>query len=203
MFLIFIGFTLIQILIWFLFLKMDMKTKWTLAVFVTYVTFLVFLWLLARESTDSDYLFEWGVATVGGVVALLLNGIGRWVFGLFSLVTNEVKSYAHENSAETRALYLCQQNAGLGNTLAQYELGERYETGLGLPQDDAKAAYWYEKSADQENSQAQYRLGSIYYYGQGVQQDTDKAIYWWGKAASQGSASATRALNVAKRARAD
>ena len=42
---------------------------------------------------------------------------------------------------------------------AQFNLGNRYAKGLGVPQDYKEAVKWYRLSAEQGVAQAQYNLG--------------------------------------------
>jgi hypothetical protein len=73
---------------------------------------------------------------------------------------------------------------------AQYNLGEMYKDGRGVPQDYAEAARWYRKAADQGIDWAQYNLGELYKDGRGVPQDYAEAARWFRKAADQGHADA-------------
>jgi TPR repeat protein len=84
----------------------------------------------------------------------------------------------------------------LTDAQAQYELGERYWNGDGVPLDLDEAARWYRKAADQGLDLAQYSLGICYYYGKGVQQDYGEAAKWLRKAADQGDAGAQNDLAV-------
>ena len=58
-----------------------------------------------------------------------------------------------------------------GDLDAQYNLGVRYENGLGVIQDYKNAATWYRLAAEQGHANAQYNLGAMYTNGQGVLQD--------------------------------
>ena len=51
-----------------------------------------------------------------------------------------------------------QREAESGDPDAQYNLAYRYENGLDVPKDDAKALDLYEKSADQGHSEAKNHL---------------------------------------------
>jgi TPR repeat protein len=77
---------------------------------------------------------------------------------------------------------------------AQFELGERYYRGEGVPKDMAKAAEWWQEAAEQGNVSAQYSLGSMYHRGSFVGEhfvrDDAEAVLWWQKAAAQGHAGA-------------
>lgn len=54
------------------------------------------------------------------------------------------------------------KSAQQGNVKAQNKLGQMYEQGEGLPQDDEKALQWYKRAALQGYSEAQYNLGKFY-----------------------------------------
>ena len=77
-----------------------------------------------------------------------------------------------------------------GNVDAQYNLGQMYYEGWGVPKDKKQARQWYRKAADwyreraeQGDADAQYRLGSMYYHGYGVRKDRDQTREWYSKAA--------------------
>jgi TPR repeat protein len=94
------------------------------------------------------------------------------------------------------AVALFQQAAAQGHADAQYNLGQCYHNGDGVPKDMAKAAEWCGKAAAQGDAKAQYNLGDCYYNGDGVPEDKAKAAEWWGKAAAQGDANAQFKLGV-------
>jgi hypothetical protein len=71
-----------------------------------------------------------------------------------------------------------------------------YDTGRGVPQDDAEAVRWYRLAADQGHATAQANLGVMYADGQGVPQDYVEAVRWYRLAADQGHARAQGNLGV-------
>lgn len=77
---------------------------------------------------------------------------------------------------------------------AMCNLADKYEHGLGVPQDFQLALDWYRKSAAKGNCVAQYSLGNMYKKGLGVQPDTVEAFEWFQKSAWQGYASARSQL---------
>ena len=85
------------------------------------------------------------------------------------------------------ALREFQPLARAGDAAAQFYLGEMYEDGRGVPQNDAEAAKWYRKSAEQGDATAQFNLGFIYGEGEGVPQDYVQAHMWSNLAAAQGN----------------
>ena len=80
--------------------------------------------------------------------------------------------------------------------MAQYNLGNRYRDGRGVPKDDAQAVGWYRKSADQGYAAAQYNLGTMYRDGRGVPKDFAEAVQWYRKSADQGYAHAQLQLGL-------
>jgi TPR repeat protein len=83
-----------------------------------------------------------------------------------------------------------------GDATAQAELGWRYASGEGLPQNHAEAVKWFRKAADQGNVAAQVNLGVSYAKGEGVSQDYAEAAKWYRKAADQGNAVAQSVLGA-------
>ncbi len=76
--------------------------------------------------------------------------------------------------------------AGSGNAVAQFNLGNMYSEGQGVPQNEEAALKWYRKAAEQGNANAQYNLGVMYAYGRGTKKDDIEAAKWYQKAAEQG-----------------
>ena len=73
-----------------------------------------------------------------------------------------------------------------------YNLGFRYDLGLGVPQDDAEAVRWYRRAAERGHEVAQYNLGNKYDNGTGVAQNYAEAARWYRLAAEQGHPSKQR-----------
>jgi TPR repeat protein len=94
-------------------------------------------------------------------------------------------------------LQTLQTKAAQGNANAQYSLGLKYGSGLGVPQDYTKARQWLEQAAAQGLAEAQYLLGLLYVEGKkGVPQDYAKARQFFEQAAAQGDADAQNELGV-------
>ena len=71
-----------------------------------------------------------------------------------------------------------------------------YDTGEGVPQDDAEAVRWYRLAAEQGHASAQNNLGFAYGDGLGVPQDAAEAVRWYRLAAEQGQPTAQYSLGV-------
>jgi hypothetical protein len=78
-------------------------------------------------------------------------------------------------------------------------LGFGYETGRGVPQDQAQAAKWFRLAADQANPLAQYDLGQRYELGVGVPVDRIEAVKWLTLASDQGQVDAAQRRDTLKK----
>ena len=87
--------------------------------------------------------------------------------------------------AQTPEIDALRARAAQGDAAAQYDLGARYATGFGAPQDDAEGVRWYQLAAEQGVANAQYSLGNRYARGEGVAQDDAEAVRWYRLAAEQ------------------
>ena len=95
-----------------------------------------------------------------------------------------VQAQDHQSAQELADLSAL---AEAGATEAQYSIGVKYDTGEGVPEDDAEAVRWYRPAAEQGHAGAQYSLGLMYDYGEGVPQDNIEAHMWLNLAASRSS----------------
>jgi TPR repeat protein len=77
---------------------------------------------------------------------------------------------------------------------AQYELAQKYEKGIGVTKNSAKALELYEESAKSGYAPAQFTLGVSYERGQGVSKDLAKAVALYQQAADQGNSDAQTSL---------
>ena len=77
--------------------------------------------------------------------------------------------------------------AEAGDVNVQYNLGNMYRRGDGVPQDYAEAVKWYRLAADQGDADAQNNLGLMYELGEGVLQDNVMAHMWYNIASANGN----------------
>jgi hypothetical protein len=88
------------------------------------------------------------------------------------------------------ALNVLRGLATRGNPDAEFELGEMYEYGEGVPRNATIALSWYRRSAESGVDSYQYIAGLMYERGWGTPPDGSRAVYWLRKAAIQGYAPA-------------
>ncbi len=92
---------------------------------------------------------------------------------------------AYKRGDYATALRYWRSLAEQGDAHAQYNLGQMYRYGHGVPQDYAEAVKWWRKAAAQGNAEAQFFLGHMYDSGKGVAQDDAQAYMWYNLAASR------------------
>jgi TPR repeat protein len=79
---------------------------------------------------------------------------------------------------------------------AENNLGTMYESGRGIPQDDAVAVRWFRLAALHKNAKAETNLGLMYANGKGVTQDFAEARKWLQSAADHGEVKAQSNLGA-------
>ena len=75
--------------------------------------------------------------------------------------------------------------AQAGDTEAQFQIGNCYFFGLGVPKKQIDGVAWYRKAAEQGHAEAQFNLGGCLYQGYGVEPNLLEAFRWWRKSAGQ------------------
>ncbi|HLI11873.1 MAG TPA: tetratricopeptide repeat protein [Alphaproteobacteria bacterium] len=90
-------------------------------------------------------------------------------------------AYAHGDFAT--ALKTLKPLAWDGYAPAQYDVGQIYDNGAGVPQNATRAAAWYRRAAAQGYAPAEFRLGMMYEEGLGVPQNYEQAYIWLDRAA--------------------
>ena len=103
-------------------------------------------------------------------------------------------SSSYENGDYLIALREWTSLAKQGNAHAEYNLGQLYNRGQGMPQDSETAGKWYTLAAEKGFANAQHNLGVMYHKGKGVTQDYKTAVKWYKLAAKQGVAYAQNNL---------
>jgi TPR repeat protein len=113
----------------------------------------------------------------GGVAfADVKTGIDLWQAGNFAGAVKEWRTLADKGDAD-----------------AQFNLGQAYKLGRGVPADLGSAQSWYEKAAAKGHEQAQVNLGLLLFQ----RGDRAKAMPWIRKAADSGDPRAQYVLGTA------
>ena len=112
----------------------------------------------------------------GAALADVKAGIAAWQAGNYEAALKEWRPLADQGDAD-----------------AQFNLGQAYRIGRGVPVDLRTAQSWFEKAAQQGHSQAQANLGLILFQNG----ERSKAIPWLRKAADGGDPRAQYVLGTA------
>jgi len=127
---------------------------------------------MLRATLVAGTLFATGAAWAG-----VKEGYDAWVAGNYSAAVNEWRPLADK-----------------GDPDAQFDLGQAYKLGRGVPARDlAIAQSWYEKAAQQGHAQAQANLGLILFQNG----ERQRALPWIRKAAEAGDPRAQYVLGTA------
>jgi tetratricopeptide (TPR) repeat protein len=102
--------------------------------------------------------------------------------------SNGERAYAAGEYAEAVKWY--RLAAEQGDAVAQFNLGNMYNNGEGVPQKSAEAVKWYRLAAEQGYAVAQFNLGNMYRIGNGVPENDAEALKLYRLAAEQGDAQA-------------
>lgn len=86
------------------------------------------------------------------------------------------------------------EKAILGDSTAQFALGQLYQQGVSVNKDMGEAIKYYNKSAAQHDLRAEYNLGLLYLNGDNGKPDYQQAMGWLTDAAFKGSADAQYVL---------
>ena len=104
-------------------------------------------------------------------------------------------SASEQTNSENQALLKhLQGRAVLGDSTAQFALGQMYQEGIGVNKDVQEAIKWYELASAQQDLRAEYNLGLVYLEGSGIPADYQKAITTLRDAAFKGNDHAQYAL---------
>lgn len=77
-------------------------------------------------------------------------------------VQNKIADAYYNDGDYSKAKECYEKSAFQNNSDAQCRLGEMYENGHGVTQDNDKAVFWYEKAVEHENADARVKLGNLY-----------------------------------------
>ncbi len=100
----------------------------------------------------------------------------------------------HRTANLRAAVFRLYNQAILGNSDAQFDLGQLYHYGMGVKQNSAQAIAYYQLAALQRDVRAEYNLGILYLEGKTDPVDYEKGLSWMTDAAFKGNAYAQYAL---------
>jgi TPR repeat protein len=106
---------------------------------------------------------------------------------------------AYKKQDYATALKEFEHAAQQGYAQAQFFLGDMYEYGRGVIQNEGTAVEWYQKAAEQGHAQAQYYLGNMYADGRGVAKNISTAYFWWLIASANANGVAKKGIEMAEK----
>ena len=104
-----------------------------------------------------------------------------------------VRRAAEQGFAEAQFVLGLMYDSGMGVPEEEAERDFRFGLlvfGLSVPRDAAEAVRWFRMAAEQGHIEAQFRLGRMYDFGMSVPEDNAEAVRWYRMAAEQGNARA-------------
>jgi TPR repeat protein len=128
-------------------------------------------------------------ATGALVLSRLLTTAGLFVAGAVIANPLEDARRAHAERDYVRSFELLMPLAEEGSAVAQFNIGNLYRYGLGVPQDAGAAAKWYRRAALKGYATAQNSLGTMYREGLGVSRNDAEANRWYTSAEQAGDLS--------------
>ena len=69
--------------------------------------------------------------------------------------------------------------AAQGFPSAEFQMGQLYDFGFGVAQDDREALAWYRKAAEHGHAAGQRAVGDFYRKGRGVEANAAEAVRWY------------------------
>ena len=96
------------------------------------------------------------------------------------------QTYAPRDEKEQNIVFL-HKAAHFGDLDAEYELGIRLASGIGVKQESSQGVAWLNKAASAGHANAQYAVGFIHDEGVVVGRNLKTAINWYQKAAEHGN----------------
>jgi TPR repeat protein len=103
---------------------------------------------------------------------------------------------AYKRGDYATALKIFTRLANQGNAEAQYNLGQMYRMGRGVPRDYRETVKWYRLAAKQGYVRAQINLGIMHFKGIGVPLNYTNAVKWIRRAADQANPQAQAMLGI-------
>jgi TPR repeat protein len=127
--------------------------------------------LRAAAQADPAVAHEWAAAR-----ARAAAGDAVAQFSLGSLLY-----YGTRDTAEAVAWF--RKAAAQGAASAEFQMGQLYDFGFGVAQDDGLALGWYRKAAGHGSAAAERSVGDFYSKGRAVTADPVEAARWYRRAA--------------------
>lgn len=87
-------------------------------------------------------------------------------------------------------MFWFQKAAEKNDAMSEFEIGELYYNGQGVPQDYQETMKWFQKAAALDSPIAEFDIGILYEKGEGTSKNHNEALKWFKRAAMHGLAPA-------------
>ena len=108
----------------------------------------------------------------------LLRSAGGWRASVDNARHTVSQLRTSAGQVQTALFQRTRTRALQGDARAQYEMGEYFYEGRGVPRDFAEAAGWFAQAAQQGLAQAQCSLGLMSFLGRGLPRDPVQGYKW-------------------------
>ena len=89
----------------------------------------------------------------------------------------------HGGNDTAQAIEWFRKAAAQGYPSAEFQMGQLYDFGFGVAEDDREAIAWYRKAAEHGHAAGQRAVGDFYRKGRGVDADAAEAVRWYRRGA--------------------
>ncbi|MCL7421844.1 MAG: hypothetical protein M8364_13155 [Methylobacter sp.] len=129
----------------------------------------------------------------------LVNLINKWIYGqasgenvdpAFDLAIGQAMTINLSGANDDSAFAWLKKAAEQNHAEANYWLGQCYQNGIGVEQNEGLAFGCFRIAAEQGLAESQYSLACCYFEGKEIEQSDELGMQWCEKAAEQGIASA-------------
>lgn len=108
----------------------------------------------------------------------LLRSAGGWRASVDNARQTVAQLRSSAGQVQTALFQRTRTRALQGDARAQYEMGEYFYEGRGVPRDLVEAAGWFTQAAEQGLAQAQCSLGLMSFLGRGLPRDPVQGYKW-------------------------
>jgi len=135
-----------------------------------------------QENTSQKGMFHPTIQAMSSWISSRIVPVGVIGLILAQSLWSQSKPITYTEELESKAQ--------AGDTEAQFQLGNCYFFGLGVPKKQIDGVTWYRKAAEAGHAEAQFNLGGCLWQGYGVEPNQLEAARWWRKSAGQNFAPA-------------
>ena len=146
------------------------------------------------ELTERSAIYNPQFALINPLDVPLIDYYDAYMQSLDHQVAENQWDFPHYDLVMPAVTERILEKAILGDSTAQFALGQLYQQGVSVEKNMQEAIKYYNKSAAQQDLRAEYNLALIYLYGETGKPDYQQALGWLTDAAFKGSSDAQYVL---------